>query len=361
MDRVQRKIDLSELLYQLFWHALYCILMWAWYRVFLFRCFLNLSLSESRTLLFCIVISSALLGCMIDKFILKKEIHTFINMMTGFGIYAALTYIKIKPLLIILSVVVSLVLAVLNYILTTRKRVTSSENHRKVIIQRTYNALSGSKAIMSLGFGVIIASIGIPLIIGGFIARPTVSPAKTVASQEWNISNNIEELSLFFDEEGWDKASLTTKLNTCQVLANVCQAELGINELNVVTANTSDIIAGYYNDQEHQIMINLDYLMSASGPDVCDTVIHEAYHAYEHRIVDAYLAAPEDMQGLALYQNAATYMKEFENYQDCNSLDSDDYYAYASQLCELHARIYAEIITADIENAVKEYWGETNG
>ncbi len=95
MDRVQRKIDLSELLYQLFWHALYCILMWAWYRVFLFRCFLNLSLSESRTLLFCIVISSALLGCMIDKFILKKEIHTFINMMTGFGIYAALTYIKI--------------------------------------------------------------------------------------------------------------------------------------------------------------------------------------------------------------------------------------------------------------------------
>lgn len=357
MDRAHSKFDISRLYDQLFWHGFFGILMWTWYRVLLFRCFSSLTLTESRILLLCIVVASALFGCMIDRYILKKDIHPFINMMIGFGTYTVLTYVKIRPFLVLILVAISLWLAVLNLALIMSRKVSRSENQRKIIIQRAYNAISGSKTIVGLGAGVMIASLGIPMIFGGFLIKASVTPAMSTASQEWTVQNHIEELSLFFDEGKWREATLTTKLNTCQILANICQAEFGTNELNVVASNTSGDIVGSYSDKEHLILISVDHLMTDPGREVCNTVIHEAYHALEYRMVDAYLAAPDDMKGLALYDNAATYMEEFENYHDCDSADPDDYYAYASQLCEKHARLWADYYTFQIENEVFDYLG----
>ena len=355
MDREKSRIDISRLYDSLFWHAIYGILLWTWYRVLLFRCFSCLTLTESRILLLCIVVVSALLGYVIDRFIHKKDIHPFINMMIGFGTYTVLTYIKIRPLLVMILVATSVLLAVLNIVLSMSKRVPGSENRRKISIKCAKKAISRSKSIISLGAGVMIAVIGIPSICSGFIVKASVTPTLSTVSQEWTVQNHLEELSLFFDEEGWRESSLTTKLDTCQVLANICQAEWGTNELNVVASNTSGDIAGTYSDNEHLIIISVDHLMMDSGREVCNTVIHEAYHALEYRMVDAYLAAPDDMRGIELYDNAAVYMEEFENYQDCDSADSDDYYAYADQLCEKHARQWADYYTFHIENEIFDY------
>lgn len=113
-------------------------------------------------------------------------------------------------------------------------------------------------------------------------------------------------------------------------------------------------VAGYYDDSEHLILINVDYLMTASGHDVCNTVIHEAYHALEHRMVDAYLAAPDDMKNLEIYRDAAVYKREFDNYQECSG---EDFLAYSNQLCEKHASFWADLFTYDIQYAVNEHYG----
>ena len=355
MQCVKRKHDYSQVFDTLFWHVLYVVSMWAWYRSVFFRCYAKLSLTESRILLLCIVLSSALVGYVIDSCILKKKPHAFFNLVFGFGVYAAMTYISIKTLLIIISISAALIISAAYSAWTICNKTKSNGNIRKPLIRRIRIAISSSKQIMSLGFVVILAVIGASVLFGGFLIKPTVYAAKTVNSEEWTVSNKIEELSLFFDEDRWASATLTTKLDTCQVLANICQAEWGTNELNVFASNTSDILSGYYNDQEHIILMNIDYLMTASGQDVCETVVHEAYHALEHRMVDAYLAAPDEMKSLEIYQDAAIYMQEFENYQE----GEDDYYAYANQLCEKHARLWADVVTYGIESAVNNYYGGT--
>lgn len=357
MQCVKKKHDYSKVFDTLFWHALYVASMWAWYRNIFFRCYANLSLTESRILLFCFVLSSALIGYTIDSCFLKKKPHAFFNLLFGFGIYAAMTYVSIKPLLIIISISAALIISAAYSAWIICNKSKSTGDIRKPLGRRVRIAISSSKQIMSLGFLVIIAVIGVSVLFGGFLIKPTVYATKNVDSEEWTVSNKIEELSLFFDEERWASATLTTKLDTCQVLANICQAEWGTNELNVFASNTSDILYGYYNDQEHIILINIDYLMTASGHDVCETVVHEAYHALEYRMVDAYLAAPDEMKGLEIYQDAAIYMQEFENYQK----GEDDYYAYANQLCEKHARLWADAVTYGIESTVNNYFGDQYG
>ena len=274
-------------------------------------------------------------------------------MLIGYGIYAALTYIKIKPILIIFSISASVILAIIYSVRSLRKKIMYAEDRKEVITRRIRKVINDSKTLLSLGFGVIFAVIGITVIFGGYIVRPTFFAEKANNSQKWTIENNLEILALFFDEDRWEGATLTEKLNTCQILANICQSEWGTNELNVVTSNADELVNGYYNDGEHMIVIKIDYLMSAPGQDICNTVIHEAYHALEHRMIEAYIAAPDDMKELELYDNAAVYLQEFENYQE----GEDDYSAYSSQLCERHARFWAEYMTYEIEYAVKDYCG----
>ena len=350
MQHTKRKNDYSQVFDTLFWNVFYIAIMWAWYRNAFFRCFGQLSLTESRILLLCIVLSSALLGYVIDCYILKKKPHSFFNLLFGFGVYAAMTYISIKPHLIIISISASVIMAAAYSVWLNCKKTRDYDGIRR--------AISSSKQIVSAGFVIILAVIGFSVIFRGYLIKPTVYPAKTIESaEEWTISNRIETLSLFFDEERWEKLSLTTKLDTCQVLANICQAEWGTNELNVFASNTSDVLAGYYDDKEHMIQINVDYLMTASGSKVCNTVVHEAFHALEHRSVDAFLAAPDDMKGLEIYKNAVVYMQEFSDYHNCE----DDYYLYADQLCEKHARLWADYMTREIECAVADYYGGQNG
>ena len=358
MKCAKRRLDYSQMFETLFWHTLYGVAIWAWYRLFLFRCFAKLSLVDSRVLLLCIVFICASLGFIIDRHILKDDVHALFNLLVGFGIYTAMTYIKIKPLFIILSISLSVVAVIVYALWIVCRKVPNIDNMDIFKSVRNYLAIKRIKSIVCTCMTIIIAVIGISVILGGFIVKPSVYASKATDSQEWTVNNKIEELVLFFDEERWEKAKITTKLNTCQVLANICQTKWGINELNVVSSNTSDIIAGYYDDKEHLILINVDYLMTATGPDVCNTVIHEAYHALEHRMVDAYLAAPEDMKNLELYQEAAVYKQEFDNYHNCNDAD---FFAYSNQLCEKNARFWADYTTYKIRYAVKEYYEGQNG
>lgn len=356
MQYIESKFDFAEALDTLFGHVLLLAIMWIWYRNVFFRCFAKLSLTESRVLLFCTVLLGALLGHVIDNYILKKKPHIFFNLLFGFGLYAVMTYISIKPQFIIITISVSVIIAFAYSLWTIRKRTHNNEDTIISTVRHVRKAIAGSKQIVSIGVSVIIAGIGIPIIFGGYLIKPTVQAAKTIDSEEWTVSNKVEELSLFFDEDRWQKASLTTKLDACQILANICRVEWGINnELNVFASNAPEFTFGYYNDHEHTILINIDYLLTAPGPEICDTVVHEAYHALEYRMVDAYLAAPDDMKGLEIYQDAAIYMQEFENYQD----GDDDYYLYSNQLCEKHARVWAEYMTYEIKCAVNDYYEGT--
>ena len=61
--------------------------------------------------------------------------------------------------------------------------------------------------------------------------------------------------------------------------------------------------------------------------EVLDTLLHEIYHCYEHRLAEVYTSADPELQRLRLFRDAADYVNEVAQPVDTE----EDYSAYAAQ------------------------------
>ena len=77
--------------------------------------------------------------------------------------------------------------------------------------------------------------------------------------------------------------------------------------------------------------------------DVLDSCCHEAYHSYQHRLVDAYNLSEDNLRELRIYNSAGQYAQEFRNYNN----GARDFTSYFFQYCEMDAREYAESAVLD--------------
>lgn len=156
-------------------------------------------------------------------------------------------------------------------------------------------------------------------------------------------------------EEEWSRLTTQEKLDTLQTVANIEAHYLGLpNELNVGIANLGEYTFACYNDSTRTISIDLNHLENDSVYDVLDSCCHEAYHSYQHRLVEAYNAADENLKGLRIYKSATQYGQEFNNY-----IDGDyDFCLYYYQNCEMDARDYAEEAVSDYYRRIYEYLDE---
>ena len=88
-----------------------------------------------------------------------------------------------------------------------------------------------------------------------------------------------------------------------------------------------------------------------SVEEVLNSCCHEAYHGYQHRLVDAYNESSEENQRLRIYRNVVYYIEEFGDYAD----GYEDFCSYYSQRCEMDARAYAEDAVVDYYSRIDEY------
>lgn len=123
------------------------------------------------------------------------------------------------------------------------------------------------------------------------------------------------------------------------------------NELNVGAGNLNEGICGCYSDNTHEIILDLDHLLNASPWELLNSVCHEAFHSYEHRLVDTYNDAKNDSKHLRLFREATFYADEFNNYIN----GKDDFYSYYYQNCETDAREYAEKAVYNYCQQINEY------
>lgn len=155
----------------------------------------------------------------------------------------------------------------------------------------------------------------------------------------------LERLAYVLDEDIWKEMDIGEKLDALQTVADMNRDFLGIShELNVASSNTRESVSGHYSDKSHLITIGLDSLLTDSAQDLVNTVSHEAYHAYQYRLVDQYENADEDSRLLLIYQDAAIYKEEFDQYID----GDDDFIGYYLQSCEMDARDYADTFTRNL-------------
>ena len=326
------------------------------YKNLLFRCLPGRTCDESKTVLW-VMIGLSILIC---AFALNRSMRTGWTVTTAlvvpFGLYTVLTYIKTVGNWMLIVLASAVTLSVIYTVLLMIRKIKNRRNKGKVIKRRLHRCCVTSQSIVAIALLMVMGIIGAQGVFGDNILNSSISATANNQSVPQTISNNIDTI-LLLQEEEWANLTTQEKLDILQTVANIEAHYLGLpNELNVGTANLDENTLACYNDRTHTISIDLNHLENDSVYDVLNSCCHEAYHSYQHRLVDAYNAADENSRGLRIYKLAVQYGQEFNNYVD----GDHDFCSYYYQDCEIDARDYAEDAVYDYYDRIYEYLNETS-
>ncbi len=332
-------------------HIWWALIAWIWYKSILFRCLETYSLKESRIILLGMILFCSMLGIALEMKKQRNSVSVLMNLLSGFGLYSLLAYLPIRRRFILIIFLAAVIIAVLHTLFILCHKIKNRCKFKKILARRIIRTLFESRNIICTGFAVIMLSLSGNAVFGSSLIRPSVSPAKQTNVEEQTIANNIEVL-LLLKEDTWKTLSVDEKLDVLQTVANIEQRYLGLpNELNVGASNLREGLAGYYSDSTHEIIVSMDCLLNDSSRELVDTICHEAYHSYQHRTIDAYDEASDEMKNLYLYYDATIYKEEFSNYID----GKEDLCSYYTQTVESHARRYASNATDEYFERINEY------
>lgn len=332
----------------------YMAIAMIWYKNLLFRCLPGRTCDESKTVLW-VMIGLSILIC---AFALNRSMRTGWTVTTAlvvpFGLYTVLTYIKTVGNWMLIVLASAVTLSVIYTALIMKRKIKKRRTKVKVIKRRLHRCCVASQSIVAIALLMVMGTIGVQGVFGDSIWNSSISATASNQNEPQTIGNNIDTI-LLLQEEEWANLTTQEKLDTLQTVANIEAYYLGLpNELNVGAANLGKYTRACYNDRTYTISIDLNHLENDSVYDVLDSCCHEAYHSYQHRLVDAYNAADENFKGLRIYRPAARYGLEFSNYTDGDY----DFCSYYYQDCEMDARDYAEDAVCDYYNRIFEYLNE---
>lgn len=152
------------------------------------------------------------------------------------------------------------------------------------------------------------------------------------------------------------KISVQERVDTLQIVANIECSYLGLpHELSVGAEPMEETTIAFYRDSTHQIRVNIECLESMTAHEMLDAVCHEAYHAYQHRLCDAWKSVGNEYKNLMAFSKVPDYLDNFEHYAD----GEDDYFKYYFLMCEQTARQYAASAMEDYYWKI-EYYLETD-
>lgn len=329
----------------------YLIISMIWYRNLIFRCLPEMTYTESKITLWIM----ATLSIMISMLLLNRHKWTSWTiakaLIVPFGIYTMITYAKIvdRWMPTVLLCACTLVVALSVFVMT--RKIKNRKNISGIIKHRVRHCCIKSQGILAVAFMIIMFVIGFRGIFGDNILSASTSATSYNQGSAQTISNNIDTI-LLLQEDKWNTLSLQEKLNTLQTVANIETHYLGLpNELHIGADNLGEGTLACYNDNTYTISIDLEHLENASVYDVLDSCCHEAYHSYQHRLVDAYNLSEDSLRGLRIYNSAGQYAQEFRNYNN----GARNFTSYFFQHCEMDAREYAESAVMDYYSRIDEY------
>lgn len=338
-------------------HIFWAIISWVWYKNLLFRCMDDHSLAESRWIFLVIIVVSCVVGILMELEYSRNGMSVFCNLMLGFGSYTVLTYLPIRRTLIIVTMSVVTILSFVFISIVMFRKIKNKRKAGKIVRWRMHKSLMISNRLFAMGLALVISVTGMGTFFGSGIMNASEKPATKESINEQTIANNIETVLLLQDEL-WETLTVQQRLNVLQTIANIEQRYLGLpNELNVGATNLREGVLAYYTDNTHEIIISIDSLLNNSSWELLDSVCHEAYHSYQHRLVDAYCGSDEEIKSLRIFRKANSYADEFSDYIS----GDEDFCSYYFQNCESDARDYAEEAVYDYYQRINEYLDKNEG
>ena len=320
----------------IFWGAL----IWLFYINTVFRPLDSRTDFNSRFILFQIVAIVSLFSCVQREDENKTLITVLADLCFGFGIYTIMSYFSIAGVMMTIIIVICAVPTAAYFVyLMTAKNKTKLKLHR-VLYLRLKKFTGVSVGMISSVFSVMLAVLF--LITFPAVVYDLYNNDEAIAVPfEESLKENYSELECFSDDS-WENASRENKIEMLRAVCRVEAETLGIEELpGLKDGKMNENKLGYYDGAEKTIYLNLDSLEKYSRWIAVNTLCHEMYHTYQHRLVEFYLSSDKKFRKLEVMQKANIYMHEFMDYNPAE----DDYGKYYNQHCEEDAREYASART----------------
>lgn len=323
-----------------------------WYRSILFRVVPGMSLAQSKLLFFGLWVIASVLGYLLTPPGKRNTLAVFATINTPLTVFFLISYQKIYPK-VVWAIVILLLVFVLLYILLvaiTCSRDILAGKYRGKLGRFFLHFVHRIRMITGVILSTVLIGAFAVLMFGEALLSPTVEP-NDPRYKEQKIANNIDTV-LLLQEDLWEELSIQERLDVLQTVANIEATYLGLpHELNVFAETLDETVLGSYSDRDHKIKISVDYLMTESAQVMLETLAHEAYHAYQHRLVDLYDQADPEARDLLLFTRIREYKADMEDYIDAE----DDLLGYLFQTLELDSDLYAADAVEDYYDAIAEH------
>ncbi len=336
--------------YHIYWH-IWCMLA---FQYIAFHKVGTLTLTQSKVLLVTLVLAISVISIGLTYKKRRNHLSLMTNIILPYEIYTIIAYRKIMSWQLHVGIAFAVILSIVLACLIFSNPISNTRKKREIIRKRCKHYLVGVRAITSWCLLLSFSTIFLGTVLNTSLVKSSVEPEVGTENDLWTIANNVERLSPLIDGT-WVDLKVGEKANVMQIIANIEVQYLGLpHELTVTIVPMEEHIMANYNDQTHTIKVNLEHFATAEPDEIIESLCHEAYHSYQHRLVDLYDNTDDEYKNMSVFSKALIYKNEFANYID----GEEDYWGYALQSCELTARIYSKDAVEDYREKIAMYLNE---
>lgn len=165
---------------------------------------------------------------------------------------------------------------------------------------------------------------------------------------------------------GWENLSPDEKMDVLQVICRIECRYLGMRDSapSLELAYLEEGLLGQYDHEADKITLSYNYVIDTkvSAYSICQVLLHEMYHRYQHyqvNMLEAIRASDETSKyaNLLLLDDASIYEDEINNYIAPTENSEISYYIYYSQRLERDAERYANEAVSEYYDEIQEYLG----
>ena len=358
MKHKARKEIWSYLLENVYWNLL---VLWC-YQNLLYCTVPGLNVEASLLLLNALVVAGICFGFLLTFRNRRNSLSIFIGAMYPVSFYYILSLWQMEwesiTKVMGWTCVAAVCYVVLVGICYVRDRLLSRT--RTGVWKCAFGCFMGVRTIVAFGMAVLLIGTCIGLLPMD-TARQKETPTRSESDQTYRnqiIIQNIDAL-LLLQQDVWRELDLGQRLEVLQIVSEMECANWGIPQVKICALSMSEETLGAYEHGTQTVMLSLEHLAFDEPEDILDTLCHEVYHAYQHRLVDLYnsLNAPE--RELALFRDVSDYAYEFDHYIS-GSDEGQTFESYINQKCEADSYAYASQAVSfyfDIINSYIEWNG----
>lgn len=293
-----------------------------------------------KMLMGCLVIFT-ITGVLLTRSNDRYYINILINLILGTGTYTMLMFMYSRQffvvgygaflLIILVTLIHSIAVAVVNRHKVSARRIVKA------------SMLGNRKLSAFILAGLLLFS---PIyILSGRISTEPEAAGESAMSE----TQDLNRLAVAMNDTTWNERSMKERADAVQTLVCVICGELGVEDYPAVKVEKmNENTYALYRETKNEITVNTKVL-NGKPEDIIETVSHETYHKYQHKIVALYNSMDSEEKKLVLFDKAREYYSELGNYVS----GEKDFEKYKNQALESDAREFAQQETEKLLNIIK--------